>query len=153
MWPSWFKEGKCFGIAHSGALREVLDSRADGMEYLECGHIVVSAFGSDFGKTEWTDPVTEEVYKDPTGAPPGAHRRTCPECTIIPRSDPMYPAKGGSDGAEESKAICNGTVDGIVCPIRERCLEYAQDHKIRQGVWGGKSMRERFSLTADTRID
>lgn len=40
----------------------------------------------------------------------------------------------------QAKAVCAG------CPVRKECLEYALTHSERQGVWGGKSARERLRM-------
>lgn len=53
---------------------------------------------------------------------------------------------------DEALHICNGTEDGIVCPVREECLLYALTNNCREGVWGGTSelgrraMRKRWPL-------
>jgi WhiB family redox-sensing transcriptional regulator len=31
----------------------------------------------------------------------------------------------------------------VDCPVKSECLEYALDHRIDHGVWGGTSERER----------
>lgn len=50
------------------------------------------------------------------------------------------------DEMEEAKAICNGTFDGIECPLREACLEFALDNNERYGVWGGLTPGERLAV-------
>ena len=53
---------------------------------------------------------------------------------------------------EEAKDFCNGTVDNVVCPIRENCLIFALTNNHREGVWGGmselarKALRKRWPL-------
>jgi hypothetical protein len=42
--------------------------------------------------------------------------------------------------------FCNGTFDGVVCPIRQECLEYALVNNCREGVWGGMSETARKAL-------
>jgi hypothetical protein len=42
--------------------------------------------------------------------------------------------------------FCNGTVDGVVCPIRQECLEYALVNNCREGVWGGMTEAGRKAL-------
>lgn len=56
------------------------------------------------------------------------------------QADPevFFPAQGAS--AEPAKRIC------LWCPVRAECLAYALAHKIRFGVWGGLSGRERRPL-------
>lgn len=36
-----------------------------------------------------------------------------------------------------------------LCPIQESCLEFALDHDIEFGIWGGKTEDERAKLMAD----
>jgi hypothetical protein len=45
-----------------------------------------------------------------------------------------------------SLEFCNGTVDGVVCPIRQQCLEYALVNNCREGIWGGMSEAARKAL-------
>jgi WhiB family redox-sensing transcriptional regulator len=40
-------------------------------------------------------------------------------------------------GVEAAQRVC------ITCPVRAECLEYALEHRIEHGVWGGASERER----------
>jgi WhiB family transcriptional regulator, redox-sensing transcriptional regulator len=42
--------------------------------------------------------------------------------------------------AAEAKAIC------ATCPVRERCLEFALESRIPEGVWGGHTPIERHRL-------
>ena len=49
--------------------------------------------------------------------------------------DAFFPGKGGD--ARPAKRVC------FACPVREECLEYALDHDIDDGIWGGMSPRER----------
>ncbi|HTV10460.1 MAG TPA: WhiB family transcriptional regulator [Acidimicrobiales bacterium] len=37
------------------------------------------------------------------------------------------------------------------CPVREPCLEYALQHRIEHGVWGGASERERGRIARGRR--
>jgi WhiB family redox-sensing transcriptional regulator len=52
--------------------------------------------------------------------------------------DLFFPT-GDEDGSEALK-ICSG------CPVREDCLEWALDTRIRYGIWGGATERERRRL-------
>ena len=38
------------------------------------------------------------------------------------------------------------------CPVTEPCLEYALEHRIDHGVWGGASERERRRILKRRRI-
>ena len=58
----------------------------------------------------------------------------------------LFVPKVGSPSATEDRrramAICNGTEDGHPCPVRKDCAEYAVEHGISRGVWGGLSSRQ-----------
>jgi WhiB family transcriptional regulator, redox-sensing transcriptional regulator len=62
---------------------------------------------------------------------------------LCAETDPeaFFPEKGGS--IRLPKLICSR------CEVRKACLEYALDHEIRFGVWGGLSERERRRLARD----
>jgi WhiB family transcriptional regulator, redox-sensing transcriptional regulator len=47
----------------------------------------------------------------------------------------FFPSDGS--GVEAAQRICDH------CPVRAECLEYALEHRIEHGVWGGASERER----------
>lgn len=47
---------------------------------------------------------------------------------------------------QDCKDLCNGTFDGIVCPARNQCLEYAAVNNESEGVWGGMTAEERHAL-------
>lgn len=54
--------------------------------------------------------------------------------------DAWFPEPGNS--AHAAKRICRR------CPVRVECLTYALDTRQPDGVWGGKSERERHKLIA-----
>lgn len=45
-----------------------------------------------------------------------------------------------------AREFCNGTADGVVCPIREQCLRFALVNNCREGVWGGMGEASRKAL-------
>ncbi|MCY4194239.1 MAG: WhiB family transcriptional regulator [bacterium] len=49
--------------------------------------------------------------------------------------DVFFPSDGR--GVEEAKSICRQ------CLVQEDCLAYALGHRIKYGVWGGRSERQR----------
>lgn len=57
--------------------------------------------------------------------------------------DLFFPERG--ELVHEAKAVCAG------CVVREECLEDAQLHKERFGVWGGMTERERRKLRTQRR--
>jgi len=50
-------------------------------------------------------------------------------------SEVFFPSDGV--GVTLAQRIC------ATCPVRQPCLEYALEHRIDHGVWGGTSERER----------
>ena len=67
--------------------------------------------------------------------------------------DDFFPERGTAQiSARDAKKICNGEADGLVCPIRGECLEYALERKERFGIWGGKSERERAKIAKNRRV-
>ncbi|MFE9412368.1 WhiB family transcriptional regulator [Streptomyces sp. NPDC006704] len=46
------------------------------------------------------------------------------------------------DDTENAAAICNGSYDGIVCPLRAACLVQALVNSERYGCWGGLSQQQ-----------
>jgi len=67
----------------------------------------------------------------------GGHWR---ESAVCAQTDPemWFPDKGGS--IRLAKRICAS------CPVTAPCLDYALDHGMRHGVWGGLTERERRLL-------
>jgi WhiB family redox-sensing transcriptional regulator len=59
--------------------------------------------------------------------------------------DEWFPDKGES--SLRAKAICRS------CPVRAECLEYALDHQIEHGIWGGLVRDERRRLRPPGRRD
>lgn len=50
------------------------------------------------------------------------------------------------DDMSEAAAVCNGDVDGIVCPQRHECLIFALLNNEHYGVWGGLYPEQRHDL-------
>ena len=65
---------------------------------------------------------------------------------LCAQTDPeaFFPEKGGS--TREAKRICS------TCDVRAECLEYALEHRIDHGVWGGCSERERRRILKRRRL-
>ena len=55
----------------------------------------------------------------------------------------FFPSDGV--GVEVAKKIC------ATCPVKEACLEYALDHRVDHGVWGGTSERQRRRILRSRR--
>lgn len=54
--------------------------------------------------------------------------------------DYWHPEKGES--SRPAKRICGR------CPVKQSCLDYAVEHQISYGVWGGLAPRQRLALRA-----
>jgi WhiB family redox-sensing transcriptional regulator len=57
--------------------------------------------------------------------------------------DFFFPSDGL--GVEAAQRICAN------CPVKNECLEYALDHRIDHGVWGGASERSRRRILRERR--
>jgi WhiB family transcriptional regulator, redox-sensing transcriptional regulator len=62
------------------------------------------------------------------------------KCRLSARSI-FFPRDGV--GVSEAQNICDE------CPVSQECLEYALENRIRHGVWGGCSERERTRILRD----
>jgi WhiB family redox-sensing transcriptional regulator len=58
----------------------------------------------------------------------------------------FFPSDGV--GVDRARKICNQD-----CPVAETCLEYALEHRIEHGVWGGCSERERRRILKRRKIN
>ena len=56
--------------------------------------------------------------------------------------DLFFPGEG--EDAEAAVRICGG------CPVRAECLEWALETRVRYGVWGGTTERDRRRLVRRT---
>jgi hypothetical protein len=71
-----------------------------------------------------------------------------PEREAKCRKHPV-PRKGADpwfDDEAQAMAVCNGTFDGAVCPLRAACLAYAIVNREQHGVWGGMRTDDRRAL-------
>jgi WhiB family redox-sensing transcriptional regulator len=57
----------------------------------------------------------------------------------------FFPSDGV--GVDRARKICK------TCPVTEPCLEYALEHRIDHGVWGGASERERRRILKRRRVE
>jgi WhiB family redox-sensing transcriptional regulator len=60
------------------------------------------------------------------------------------QADPDLFFPGDDGDADTAIRICRG------CPVRTACLEWALDARIRYGVWGGTTERDRRRLQRRT---
>jgi WhiB family transcriptional regulator, redox-sensing transcriptional regulator len=65
-------------------------------------------------------------------------------CRVYPPNK-FFPSDGA--GVERARKIC------AACPVTEQCLDYALEHRIEHGVWGGCSERERRRILKRRRIE
>ena len=75
-------------------------------------------------------------------AGPGEDWRDLALCAEVD-PDLFFVERGGN--AAPAKRVCRA------CPVRAECLEYALEHRILFGVWGGTSERERTRLRRERR--
>lgn len=54
--------------------------------------------------------------------------------------DPWFPTDEAGEQGDAARWVCAG------CPVRDECLDYALSARIRHGLWGGLSGRERSAL-------
>lgn len=81
------------------------------------------------------------MYHDPDSPTAWMHDGNCrlyPPATFFP-SDGV--------GVDKARKIC------ATCPVVGQCLDYALDHRIDHGVWGGCSERERRRLLRARKIE
>ncbi|MFC8428480.1 WhiB family transcriptional regulator [Streptomyces sp. NPDC057253] len=78
---------------------------------------------------------------DWTGGDDPEHEAKCRKYQTPSRdNDPWF------DDLREAAAICNGDTDGTICPMRQRCLDWAMKNCERYGVWGGMLPNDRAKL-------
>jgi WhiB family redox-sensing transcriptional regulator len=65
-------------------------------------------------------------------------------CRLYPPNK-FFPSDGA--GVERARKIC------ATCPVSQQCLDYALEHRIEHGVWGGCSERERRRILKRRRIE
>lgn len=58
----------------------------------------------------------------------------------------FFPSDGV--GVDRARKICNQA-----CPVKDQCLDYAIEHRIEHGVWGGASERERRRIIKRRKLD
>lgn len=63
------------------------------------------------------------------------------EAACIDTPTKMFFPGRGRNRTLPAKQVCAG------CPVRQECLDYAIEHRIHYGVWGGLAEDERRELT------
>ena len=64
-------------------------------------------------------------------------------CRMYPPAT-FFPSDGA--GVDRARRIC------ATCAVADQCLEYALEHRIEHGVWGGCSERERRRILKRRRL-
>lgn len=64
-------------------------------------------------------------------------------CRMYPPAT-FFPSDGA--GVDKARRIC------ATCAVTDQCLEYALEHRIEHGVWGGCSERERRRILKRRRL-
>jgi len=70
----------------------------------------------------------------------GGDPKRAAKCLIFPGSEERDPWFNDMD---ESKQVCNGDNDGIICPLRQKCLMFAAVNNEHYGIWGGLYSEQR----------
>lgn len=78
-------------------------------------------------------------------AAPDWSRGKCYGIQPPPGNDPWFDntEEGYTDLTDEGVGYCNGTDDGVACPLREECLRFALVNNEKAGVWGGMKEADR----------
>jgi WhiB family redox-sensing transcriptional regulator len=61
--------------------------------------------------------------------------------------DPSFFFPSDGVGVAKARKVCAD------CPMNTRCLEYALEHRIEHGVWGGTSERQRRRILKARRLE
>lgn len=95
------------------------------------------------GRTTPThQPPPEDPYQLPELPPPLGAWRSHAACAGT-TTTLFFPAERRD--APDARRICAD------CPVRHPCGEYAVEHNIRHGIWGGMSERERRRIRQERR--
>lgn len=84
-----------------------------------------------------------------TEAPGGWAKAKCQgQVQRLPGQDDIYDPFFPEVDLDEQDAVdfCNGTIDGVECPVRDDCLIFALLNNERFGVWGGMTELARKAL-------
>lgn len=75
---------------------------------------------------------------------PGLWERAKCNSVDVSSDDPFF--SDDEDDIQDAKDFCNGTIDGIVCPLRQECLMFALSNPEKYGVWGGTDALTRRAI-------
>lgn len=79
-----------------------------------------------------------------TESPKVWEKAKCASLPVTRDYDPFF----SEDEDEKNDAIrfCNGTDDGVTCPVRHECLIFALSNNCKEGIWGGTSESTRKAI-------
>lgn len=60
--------------------------------------------------------------------------------------DIFFPLPKDVPAERTAKAVC------AACPVRSECLDYALDHRMDSGIWGGLTEKERRVILKRRRV-
>ena len=89
----------------------------------------------------------DDVWRQHAACTRGLALPTVAGVVIVVPFDPdlFFPRDGHHETSQRAKSIC------AVCPVAEDCLAYALDSYIRDGIWGGTSLRQREVIWRERR--
>lgn len=72
----------------------------------------------------------------------------CRTVDVSRLSDPFFGVEEAIETGDLDPAVrfCNGTDDGVECPIRHECLLFALTNNEKTGVWGGCTPQTRKAI-------
>ena len=74
--------------------------------------------------------------------PPNWEKAKCKNIPLTKDYDPFFDEEDNVPALE----FCNGTADGVICPIRHECMIFALTNNCKEGVWGGTSETTRKAM-------
>ena len=78
-----------------------------------------------------------------SGTPQWMFRAACRGLDRDVLGDLFFPEHGTGQGSGAARQIC------ATCAVRADCADYAIEHRIWHGIWGGLSTRSRRRIAAD----
>lgn len=78
------------------------------------------------------------------------HKRPpkCKDVTVTRDNDMFFGVVDGVETNDLQPAVsfCNGSEDGVACPLRDECLIFALTNNEKTGVWGGTTPTTRKAI-------
>lgn len=126
--------GQLAEMIRAGQVVDDLAATYERSRYTIKQHLTYAGFSSVTGEPQARTNEATDLLQLRVDDQPWADGALCSQ------TDPeaFFPEKGGS--TREAKAVCSG------CMVQAECLDYALEHHIRHGIWGGMSERDRRRL-------